>query len=113
MIELKVDDAALTDRIAGRFTCAKCGAGYHEQFKQPNVAGICDVCGGAQFVRRPDDSRDTVSKRLEAYHTQTAPIIPHYAQLGRLFTVNGMADIDTVSAAIDTILATVRVATEA
>ena len=105
VVELKVDDAALTDRIAGRFTCAKCGTGYHDTFKQPATAGVCDVCGAAQFTRRADDNRETVSARLEAYHKQTAPIIPHYAAAGILRTIDGMADIDHVSREIDQVLA--------
>lgn len=105
VIELKVDDAALTDRIAGRFTCAKCGAGYHDSFKQPAVAGVCDSCGSTEFSRRADDKRETVAARLEAYHSQTAPIIPHYAKTGALRTVDGMADISEVARQIDAILA--------
>ncbi len=105
VVELKVDDAALTDRIAGRFTCAKCGAGYHDSFKPPAKAGECDNCGSTQFVRRADDNRETVAARLEAYHRQTAPIIPHYAAAGILKTVDGMADIDEVARQIDSVLA--------
>ena len=107
VIELKVDDAALTDRIAGRFSCAKCGTGYHDVFKRPLEAGICDVCGATEFLRRADDTRETVGARLEAYHRQTAPIIPHYAATGKLRVVDGMADINEVSRQIDAVLAPV------
>ncbi len=107
VVELKVDDAALTDRIAGRFTCAKCGTGYHDTFKVPAKAGICDVCGSSEFVRRADDNRETVAARLEAYHRQTAPIIPHYQAAGILRSVDGMADIDEVSRQLEQVLAAV------
>ncbi len=107
VVELKVDDAALTDRIAGRFTCSKCGAGYHDLFKPPAKAGVCDSCGSTDFTRRADDNRETVAARLEAYHRQTAPIIPHYAAAGMLKSVDGMADIDEVARQIDAALAAV------
>jgi len=108
VIELKVDDAALTDRIAGRFTCAKCGTGYHDTFKRPHVENTCDVCGSHEFTRRADDNRDTVATRLQAYHTQTAPILPHYAATGRLFTVDGMAEIDAVTGELEAVLGQLR-----
>jgi adenylate kinase len=97
VIEVRVDDAALTDRIAGRFTCATCGAGYHDQFHQTTRPGMCDKCGGAEFVRRADDKRETVAARLDAYHQQTAPILPHYRAQGRLKSVDGMADMPEVT----------------
>ncbi len=97
VVELEVDDAALTDRIAGRYSCATCGTGYHDQFKLPKAEQTCDVCGGHQFTRRADDNRETVGARLEAYHKQTAPLLPYYRARGRLHTVDGMADFDEVT----------------
>jgi adenylate kinase len=104
VIELKVDDAALVDRISGRYTCAKCGAGYHDRFQRPRTAGVCDACGGTQFTRRADDNRETVTARLAAYHRQTAPILPHYAAQGLLRAVDGMTDIDEVTRQIGSAL---------
>jgi adenylate kinase len=96
-IEFAVDDEALVARIAGRFACAKCGALYHDSARPPKVDGVCDECGGTEFVRRPDDKPDTVRARLRSYHEQTAPLLPHYRAKGLLITVDGMADIDQVS----------------
>ncbi len=104
VIELEVDEEALVDRITGRFTCAKCGEGYHDRHKPPRVAGTCDVCGGSEFKRRPDDNADTVRKRMAVYRAETAPILPHYDELGLVSRVDGMADMDAVAASIDAVL---------
>jgi len=97
VIEMKVDDAALIERLSGRFSCANCGAAYHDEFNRPKVEGVCDVCGGREFVRRKDDAAETVAARLKAYHAQTAPLLPYYRKRGVLHTVDGMADIDEVT----------------
>ncbi|MFT9375785.1 adenylate kinase [Komagataeibacter saccharivorans] len=94
---LDVDEDALADRIAGRYTCARCGAGYNDLFKRPKVEGTCDVCGGHEFIRREDDRRETVAARLKTYREQTAPILPYYEGEKRLYRVDGMADIDAVT----------------
>ncbi|WP_414901460.1 adenylate kinase [Sphingomonas flavalba] len=104
VIELVVDEDALVDRIEGRFTCAKCGEGYHDRYKQPKVAGVCDVCGAVEFKRRPDDNAETVRTRLAEYRAKTAPILPIYETRGLVSRVDGMADIGEVSAAIEAIL---------
>ena len=104
VIEMKVDDAALVDRITGRYTCANCNQGYHEVNLKPKVDGVCDNCGSTNFKRRADDNRETVSSRLEAYHAQTAPLLPYYEAKGVLKVVDGMADIDDVTAQINEVL---------
>ncbi len=104
VIELEVDEAALTDRVVGRYTCAKCGAGYHDKFKQPAVAGVCDVCGSTEFKRRPDDNAETVRTRMQEYRAKTAPILPIYQARGLVRRVDGMADIAHVATAIGEIL---------
>ncbi len=103
-IEIRVPDQLLIDRITGRFTCAKCGAGYHDQFQKPKAVGVCDKCGGTEFVRRADDNAETVTKRLGAYHAQTAPLLPYYEGKGVLSVVDGTQDIAEVTRALEAIL---------
>lgn len=104
VIELTVDEDALVERITGRFTCARCGEGYHDRFKQPAVAGVCDVCGSTEFKRRPDDNAETVRTRMAEYRAKTAPILPLYEARGIVSRVDGMADIAEVTNAIEAIL---------
>jgi adenylate kinase len=104
VIELKVDEAVLVERISGRYSCAKCGTGYHDRFKLPKVEGVCDVCGSTAFKRRPDDKAETVHARLEAYNADTVPILPYYKAKGRLFTVDGMAEMAEVERQIEAVL---------
>ncbi len=94
--------------MSGRFTCARCGASYHDRFSRPRVDGICDFCGSTEFVRRPDDRADAVATRLAAYRNQTAPILPYYRRRGILRTVDGMADIDEVTRQIEAVLSGAR-----
>ncbi len=96
VIEMQVDEAALTERIVGRFSCAKCGAGYHDRFKQPKVEGVCDVCGSKEFTRRKDDNAETMKTRMAAYRAQTEPLLPYYRGRGVLRAVDGMAPMDEV-----------------
>ena len=104
VIEFEVDEAALVDRLAGRFTCQQCGASYHERDNRPKVDGVCDVCGACEFICRADDRPETVKARLDVYHRQTAPILPYYRERDILRRVNGMAEIDSVTRAIEKIL---------
>ena len=101
VIEMKVNDDILVGRITGRYTCARCGAGYHDRYQKPKVAGVCDNCGGTEFERRADDNEETVRTRLAAYHAQTAPILPYYRDQGVLKAVDGMAGIDEVAGQIE------------
>lgn len=102
VIELKVDDDALVDRISGRFSCAKCGTGYHDRNKLPRVAGVCDSCGSTEFSRRADDNAETVQKRLMAYYRETAPLLGYYYAKGVLATVDGMAPMDDITRSLET-----------
>lgn len=104
VIELKVDDQELIDRISGRFSCAQCDAGYHDAFKRPKVSGLCDVCGSGEFKCRPDDRPETVRDRLMVYYRETSPLVGYYYCRGNLKSVNGMAPIDQVAAAIGGVL---------
>jgi adenylate kinase len=97
VVVMEVDDEALVERIAGRFACADCGEGYHDIYKLPKVEGVCDRCGGKQFVRRKDDNEEVVRARLKAYHAQTEPLIDYYTRQGKVRTVDGMADIGAVA----------------
>ena len=107
VIEMKVDDGILVDRISGRFSCTNCGTGYHDRFQKPQKEGVCDSCGGTEFTRRKDDNAETVASRLEAYHAQTAPLLPYYKEHGALKSVDGMADIDEVTRQIEAVLGAV------
>jgi adenylate kinase len=104
VIELKVDDAVLIDRIAGRFTCAQCGAGYHDTNKPTKEAGACDHCGSTGFVRRADDNAETVKSRLMAYYRSTSPLLGYYYAKGKLVSVDAMASIEDVAKQLDDVL---------
>jgi len=104
VVEMEVDEKALTERVVGRFSCAKCGAGYHDSFKRPKVEGTCDVCGGQEFSRRKDDNAETMKTRMAAYRAQTEPLLPYYKARGVLRTVDGMAAMDEVYRQISGVL---------
>ena len=104
VVEMEVDEMALTERIVGRFTCAKCGTGYHDKFKRPKVEGVCDVCGSTEFSRRPDDNAETMKTRMAAYRAQTEPLLPYYRAKGILKKVDGMAAMDEVYRQIRAVL---------
>lgn len=110
VIEIKVDEGALTERIVGRFTCAKCGAGYHDKFKPTLKTGVCDECGSTAFTRRDDDRADVVQRRFKAFRDQTMPLLPYYMEKGILHTVDGMADIGVVTAELEAILGQLKAA---
>jgi adenylate kinase len=103
-ISIEVDDDAMVRRVSGRYTCANCGEGYHDEFKQPAVAGVCDKCGGTEFLRRADDNAETVAARLSAYHAQTAPLIAYYEARGVLARVDGMGSISAIASELGAIV---------
>jgi adenylate kinase len=105
VILMEVDEAALVDRLAGRFSCRKCGASYHERYHRPAQEGACDVCGATEFVHRPDDQPEAVKTRFEVYRRQTAPILPYYRERGILSTIDGMGEIDEVTREIEAVIA--------
>ncbi|MBL4894623.1 MAG: adenylate kinase [Emcibacter sp.] len=104
VVEMKVEDESLVDRITGRYTCANCNQGYHDTNLKPQKADVCDSCGSTNFNRRSDDNRETVVSRLATYHAQTAPLLPFYSAQGVLRTIDGMADIDDVTVQINDVL---------
>ena len=104
VIELEVDEAALIERVVGRYTCAVCGTGYHDRFKMPKVIGTCEVCGSTEFKRRPDDNAETVTTRMAVYRAETAPILPLYDARGLVTRLDGMADMAHVGQAIGQVL---------
>ena len=105
VIDLQVDEGILVERVTGRYSCANCGAGYHDSFKKPAVDGVCDECGGTEFTRRKDDNEETIVSRLAAYNEQTAPLSEYYQAKGQLKTVDAMQDIEKVTADIEAVLA--------
>lgn len=105
VVEITVNEEMLVDRICGRFSCARCGAGYHDKYKKPKVENTCDECGSYEFTRRKDDNADTIKTRLKAYHTQTEPLKPYYEKQGLLVQVDGMQDIKKVTEQIHKIAA--------
>ena len=104
VVELRVDDDQLVERVAGRYTCGNCGEGYHDTFKQPKVSGTCDRCGSQQFKRRPDDNAETMRTRLQAYYKETAPLVGYYYANNLLKRVDGMGDIGAIQADIEAVL---------
>jgi len=104
VIEMKVEDAPLIERLTGRFACATCGAGYHDTFRPPRVVGVCDSCGGTEFTRRADDKAETVTARLAAYHRQTAPLLSYYRERRLLHSVDAMAAFNEVARQIAAVL---------
>ncbi|ATF18652.1 adenylate kinase [Phaeobacter gallaeciensis] len=103
-VSLEVDDAAMVARVAGRYTCGGCGEGYHDQFKQPRVAGTCDACGSTDMTRRADDNAETVTSRLAAYHAQTAPLISYYDSKGVLNRIDAMGEINQIATALTAVV---------
>ncbi len=108
-VSLEVDDEAMVGRVSGRYSCAACGEGYHDSFRQPAKAGCCDKCGASSMQRRADDNAVTVRERLKAYHAQTAPLIAFYEAKGVLERIDAMGAIADVRNALGRIVGRVAV----
>lgn len=104
VIEMQVDDAALVARITGRYTCGACGAVYHDTTHPTAQPGVCDACGSSDLRRRADDNEDALKTRLMEYYKKTSPLIGYYYAKGMLTSVDGLAEVDAVSAAIAKVL---------
>ena len=104
VISMEVEDAAMVERISGRYTCAKCGEGYHDTHKRPAKEGVCDQCGSTEFKRRADDNAETVAERLKAYHAETAPLISYYEDQGVLRRIDAMGDINEIGEGMSAIV---------
>jgi len=105
VLVVEVSDDLLVDRVAGRYTCANCGEGYHDKFKQPEQDGVCDKCGSTEFIRRPDDNPDTVRNRLAVYHEQTKPLVDYYKEQGKVRVIDGEQPIEEVTKALEQAIA--------
>jgi len=105
VLVVEVSDDLLVDRIGGRYTCANCGEGYHDKFKQPEQEGVCDKCGSTEFIRRPDDNPDTVRNRLAVYHEQTKPLVDYYKEQGKVRVIDGEQPIEEVTKALEQAMA--------
>lgn len=100
VVELRVDDEALVDRITGRFTCGNCGEVYHDRTRPTKVSGTCDVCGSTDLRRRADDNEESLRQRLMEYYKKTSPLIGYYHAKGKLQAIDGLAPMVEVEAAL-------------
>ena len=107
VVELRVDDDAMVERVAGRYTCSNCGTGYHDTLNKPETEGTCDKCGSTEFKRRPDDNADAMRTRLQVYYKETSPLIGYYYAKDKLKVVDGMGSIDGVSEEIRSVLGSI------
>ena len=103
VISLNVPDELIVGRVVGRRVCKDCGGSFHVEFNPPKVEGVCDFCGG-ELIQRKDDSAETVGKRLQEYHSQTAPLFDFYMERGILADIDGTKEIDEITKEIFNIL---------